>query len=760
MIAKGKRDLIGKRETLVEVIPLAGFNAQLAYKVPSFLEGKIRKGHLVRIPIRNKNELGVVVQLSSEQILSIDKIKFILELVQSEPVLTEDLHALLNWCSSYYTASFESILEAMIPSFIRKGMGSKKIRVLQIAKNFEAYLIAPLLKRAPKQAELLKFMMNQKLPLPKALVIKRLKISPSVCDSLIKKGYLVETSKEEKREAYKDKLAQESNEVMAKAHDLTNEQQLITQDLQRSIEKKEFSVEVIHGVTGSGKTEVYLHAIASVVNQGGGVIFLVPEIALAPQTVGRVRNRLEAIGVKTVVWHSHLSDGERYDAWSSLVKDEASVVVGARSAILAPVKNLQLIIVDEEHEPAYKQEDSPRYHGRDVAVYRAFINNAVCILGSATPSLETFHNTTLGKYKLHKMYNRVDDRELPKVHIVDMRKEGKMGDGAGPISSMLANKIIDRFEKREQSILFLNRRGFASNFICQDCGHVATCEHCSIPMTVHRTDWTLKCHLCSVSYKLPEVCPKCNNSSVLTRGFGTQRIEDIVQKIVPRARIVRMDADAMTKKNLFRSILNDFRIGKIDILVGTQMIAKGLDFPNVTLVGLVDADRSLHVEDFRASERTFQLIVQVSGRSGRGDRAGEVVVQTCTPHASPILYARQTDFQGFLMETLEQRKEFNYPPYRHLIRHLFSGKNPDKVRFFMNQWLKDLKAATGESLEIRGPAPAPIEKIKDEYRFHFWYFTPSVVRTINPINEARKAFKPKLDKDVREWIDVDPFQMS
>ena len=758
MIAKRKRNFKG--DALVEVIPLAGFNAQLAYKVPSFLAGKISLGHLVRIPIRNKSEFGVVVQLSSEQIIASEKIKYILELVQDEPVLTDDLHALLKWCASYYTASYESILEAMIPSFIRKGMGSKKIRTIQIAKNFDSEVIESLLKRAPKQAELLRFMVGQKLALPKQTVIKRLKISASVCDGLIKKGYLEEIFKEEKREAYADSLAQESNEVNAHAHRLTEEQEMITNKLRKSIDKKAFSVEVVHGVTGSGKTEVYLQAIASVVNRGGGVIFLVPEIALAPQTVGRVRNRLEAIGVKTVVWHSHLSDGERYDTWSSLVKGEASVVVGARSAILAPVRNLEVIVVDEEHEPAYKQEDAPRYHGRDVAVYRAFINNAVCILGSATPSLETFHNTALGKYQLHKMYSRVDNRELPKIHVVDMRREGKMGDGAGPISSMLADKMIDRFEKKEQTILFLNRRGFASNFLCQECGHVSSCEHCSIPMTVHRTDWTLKCHLCSASYKLPKVCPECNNKSVLSKGFGTQRIEDIVQKIVPRAKIVRMDADAMTKKNLFRSILNDFRIGKIDILVGTQMIAKGLDFPNVTLVGLVDADRSLHVEDFRASERTFQLIVQVSGRSGRGDRAGEVVVQTCTPHASPILYARQTDFEGFLVETLEQRKEFNYPPYRHLIRHLFSGKNPEKVLFFMNQWLKVLEKVMGEDLDIRGPVPAPIEKIKDEYRFHFWYFTPSIIRSIDPINEARKDYKSKLDKDVREWIDVDPIQMS
>ena len=524
------------------------------------------------------------------------------------------------------------------------------------------------------------------------------------------------------------------------------------------IEQSKFSVRLLHGVTGSGKTEVYLNAIEKVVASGGGVIFLVPEVALAPQTVGRVRGRLEARGVHTVVWHSHLSEGERYDAWKALASGEAHVVVGARSAVFAPVKNLQLIIVDEEHEPSYKQDESPRYNGRDVAVYRAFLNKAVCVLGSATPSLESLYNVEKGKYAVDRILNRVDNRELPKIHVVDMCRETSPEKAASPISRLLADKLRDRYEKQEQSILFLNRRGFSTSMMCPDCGYVAGCDHCSIPKTYHRTDKRLRCHLCGEEEPVPLRCPKCQSTAIRMRGKGTQKIEDIVQKILPSARIHRMDADSMSKKNLYRKILNDFRTGKIDILVGTQMIAKGLDFPNVTLVGLVDADMSLHIEDFRAAERTFQLVVQVSGRSGRGERAGEVVIQTHTPHAPPIQFARKSDFDGFQLEELEQRREFNYPPFRHLIRHLFRGRNPDKVNFYIDQWTKLVEKELGDKIEIRGPAPAPIEKIRDEYRFQLWYFAPSASAVIGTITALRESFK--MDKEVIDQMDVDPMNLS
>ena len=459
-----------------------------------------------------------------------------------------------------------------------------------------------------------------------------------------------------------------------------------------------------------------------------------------------------------MVWHSHLSEGERYDAWRSLASGEAHVVVGARSAVFAPVQNLKLIIVDEEHEPSYKQEESPRYNGRDVAVYRAMINKSLCVLGSATPSLESLYNVERGKYAVDCILNRVDHRQLPKIHLVDMRREGLSSKGPSPISSILADKLIDRFEKKEQSILFLNRRGFSTSILCPDCGYVASCEHCSLPMTFHRTDGKIRCHLCAQERPAPLRCPQCKSSNIRKRGLGTQKIEDIVQKIMPRAKIVRMDADSMSKKNLYRKILNDFRVGKIDILIGTQMIAKGLDFPNVTLVGLVDADKSLHVEDFRAAERTFQLIVQVSGRSGRGDRAGEVVIQTHTPHAPPIQFARKSDFDGFQLEELEQRREFNYPPFRRLIRHLFRGRNPDKVNFYIEQWLKVVEKEMNDQMEIRGPAPAPIEKIRGEYRFQLWYFSSNTSRVIPKIAALREAFK--MDKEVIDLIDVDPMNMS
>lgn len=744
----------------VEVIPLSGFDTVLAYAVPPAVQGYIKVGSLVRIPLRRRSELGVVLSLETSQVIPPGKLKMLYEVVQDYPVLTPELIQLYDWAQHYYACSPEAILEAMIPPAIRRGMRPKKRRYLKAGAMPDSKTLVALEKRAPKQAALLKFVAQQLKPQARADILKRLEISASACEALVKKGFLFETDTEEVREAYADDLGDmETVHAEDVRPTLTDEQSVAVQSISEAIAKDSFCVRLLHGVTGSGKTEVYLNAVEQVVDSGGGVVFLVPEVALAPQTVGRVRARLEARGVRTVVWHSHLSDGERYDAWKALVSGEAHVVVGARSAVFAPVQNLKLMIVDEEHEPSYKQEDNPRYHGRDVAVYRAHLAGAVCIVGSATPSLETLYNVEQGKYAVDRLLKRVDKRQLPKIHLVDMRREGLSGRAKGsPISSMLAEKLYDRFEKREQSILFLNRRGFSTSLLCPDCGYVAACKHCSIPKTYHRTDNSLRCHLCGHEEKAPPTCPECRSSAIRYRGQGTQQIETIVQKIIPSAKIVRMDADSMSKKNLYRKILNDFRAGKIDILVGTQMIAKGLDFPNVTLVGLINADMSLHVEDFRAAERTFQLIVQVSGRSGRGDRAGEVVIQTSTPHAPPIQFARKSDFDGFQIEELEQRREFNYPPYQHLIRHLFRGRNPDKVSFYIEQWARVVEKKFGERLVVRGPAPAPIEKIRDEYRFQLWYFAPSAQAVINELLNLRDQFK--MDKTVIDQIDVDPMQMS
>ena len=743
---------------LVEVIALSGFDKALAYAVPPACQADLKVGSLVRIPLRRRSELGVVTCFGTDQEVPPGKLKMLFEIVQPYPVMPPDLMQLFRWCQQYYSATPEAILEAMIPAAIRKGMQVKTRRYLSAGKAPTADELVALEKRAPKQAQLLRFIRQQSKPFARADVLKRMKISASTCDGLVSKGLLRETDTEEERIAYEDEMGEVETVAETTRPTLTDEQSRCVDAIHGDIEQNMFSVRLLHGVTGSGKTEVYLNAIEKVVASGGGVIFLVPEVALAPQTVGRVRGRLEARGVHTVVWHSHLSEGERYDAWKALASGEAHVVVGARSAVFAPVKNLQLIIVDEEHEPSYKQDESPRYNGRDVAVYRAFLNKAVCVLGSATPSIESLYNVEKGKYAVDRILNRVDNRELPKIHVVDMCRETSPEKAASPISRLLADKLRDRYEKQEQSILFLNRRGFSTSMMCPDCGYVAGCDHCSIPKTYHRTDKRLRCHLCGEEEPVPLRCPKCQSTAIRMRGKGTQKIEDIVQKILPSARIHRMDADSMSKKNLYRKILNDFRTGKIDILVGTQMIAKGLDFPNVTLVGLVDADMSLHIEDFRAAERTFQLVVQVSGRSGRGERAGEVVIQTHTPHAPPIQFARKSDFDGFQLEELEQRREFNYPPFRHLIRHLFRGRNPDKVNFYIDQWTKLVEKELGDKIEIRGPAPAPIEKIRDEYRFQLWYFAPSASAVIGTITALRESFK--MDKEVIDQMDVDPMNLS
>lgn len=743
---------------IVEVIAMSGFDKALAYAVPAACQPAIKLGSLVRIPLRRRSELGVVTRFGSEQVVPAGKLKMLFEIVQDYPVLPPDLMQLYRWALRYYASSPESVLETMIPAAIRKGMKAKSRCYLALGQLPTETEWSELEKRAPRQAQLLSFMRQQLKPLARADILKRMKLSASACQALVRKGFLRETETEEERVAYADEIGDLDAVTSEIKPTLTQEQAQAVASIIGGLQQEKFSVRLLHGVTGSGKTEVYLKAIEQVVAQGGGVIVLIPEVALAPQTVGRVRARLEARGVHTVVWHSHLSEGERYDAWKALASGEAHVVVGARSAVFAPVQNLKLIIVDEEHEPSYKQEESPRYHGRDVAVYRAHICQALCVLGSATPSLESLRNVQLGKYAVDRILNRVDNRQLPKIHVLDMCREGMGGKGPSPISNMLASKLIDRFEKKEQSILFLNRRGFSTSMLCPDCGYVAGCEHCSIPKTYHRTDKKLRCHLCGEEEYAPTKCPECKSTAIRMRGQGTQRIEEIVQKILPRATIVRMDADSMSKKNLYRKILNDFRVGKIDVLVGTQMIAKGLDFPNVTLVGLVDADRSLHVEDFRAAERTFQLIVQVSGRSGRGDRAGEVVIQTHTPHAAPVQFARRSDFDGFQLEELEQRREFNYPPYRHLIRHLFRGRNPDKVNFYIEQWAKLIESELGDAIEVRGPAPAPIEKIRDEYRFQLWYFTASASRVIQQIVALRAGFK--MDKEVIDILDVDPMNLS
>jgi primosomal protein N' (replication factor Y) len=741
---------------IVGVQPLAGFDKLLHYQVPESLRTHLRAGSLVRVPIMNRSHLGLVTEVDAVPDVPEAKLKAVSAVLHAFPALTPDLLELARWMHTYYAARMEGVLETMIPAAVRGDAKVRSEKYLSLAGPVAADVLAALRRKAPAQARLVDFLSQQFRPVKKSLALSRLGATAAVTSALLKRGLVCEETRHVERVAYSDNWTG-GEIVTGLPPKLMDEQAAVVKSVGDSLTKGKFAVHLLHGVTGSGKTEVYLRAVEQVLAAGGSAIYLVPEVALTPQTVARLRGRFESAGHRTVVWHSHLSEGERLDGWTALATGQARVVVGARSAVFAPVRDLRLIVVDEEHEPAYKQDETPRYHGRDVAVYRAKLAHAVCLLGSATPSLESFANVRAGKYRLDELTKRVDDKKLPDIHIVDMRIEVMRTRGMVTLSRLLVDHMHQRFARKEQIILFINRRGYSSSMICRKCGHVEECPHCSVALTYHRADETLKCHLCGFQRGAPAVCPSCAAPDIRWRGLGTQRVEEAVRRVLPRARLERMDTDTMSKKHRFRQILGDFRAGKIDVLIGTQMIGKGLDFPNVTLVGLVDADLSMHVPDFRANERTFQLIVQVAGRAGRGDRAGEVVVQTFTPKADAIQYAKRVDFNGFAEAELAVRKKFNYPPYRHLIHHLFRGPNPEKIRFFAEHWVKQVGKALGGAVEIRGPVPSPIEKSKDEYRFQVWYFCARATQVVPELVKLQATVK--WPDDVTQVLDVDPMSL-
>lgn len=748
-------------ERIVSVAPLVRVDRPFSYRVPATMAADLQLGSLVRVPLGRRSELGVVVAIDVPAASELS-LKYLHGLEQPFPVLDERLIKLASWMEHYYACAFHAVLEVMIPGAVRRGMKPRHRDFIGLARRLEAEELEQLKKRAPRQYALYQFLASQMKvePFAKNELMKRMKLSPSTIEGLVERGIIELTQGRVERNAYLDEVGATEVEAIVPVVDLTKEQAAAYHSIMGSLSKGAYRTHLLHGVTGSGKTEVYLRCMKSVLDEGGGALYLVPEVALTPQTVGRLRGRLEAAcQTRVVVWHSHLSEGERYDSWRALATGEARVVVGARSAVFAPVRDLRLIVVDEEHEPAYKQDETPRYHGRDVAVYRAFLTGAVCILGSATPSLESLLNVERERYTLDVLTKRVVDRSLPLIHVADMRREKPVEGTAAVFSRILIEKLRDRFEKKEQSILFINRRGYHAALLCPDCGYTAMCDHCDLTLTHHRAEGKLRCHLCGFEDTVPTRCPHCRSPQIRYKGKGTQRIEDMVQRVLPGAKVQRVDADTMQRKDLYRSVLGEFRRGRIDVLVGTQMIAKGLDFPNVTLVGLVDADLSMQVADFRAAERTFQLLIQVAGRAGRGDRSGEVVVQTCTPFAPTILYARQQDFDGFAEEEMQARREFGYPPYRHLIHHLIRGKSLEKVKFYAEQWIKRLEASilVDEDCEVRGPAPCPVEKIQDNYRYQIWYFVPRVLKFLHKLNPERQSFQ--WDKEVIEVIDVDPVSL-
>ncbi|WP_325099514.1 replication restart helicase PriA [Persicirhabdus sediminis] len=702
-------------------------------------------GCRVKVPLRNRNSTGTVLDvIDNDQDLGFS-LRPLSSLIDEEPLVTPKLMELGHWMAKYYNAPMEQIMRALLPESVRQELHSEKTRkVVVLANKPDEEAAAKLAKRAPKQSLIISLL--EAAGGEMALADLGGSSITSSIKSLAKAGYI--TTKDE---AVRRDPDQGEEFLQDEPLKLNDEQEVGLEIITKTIDDGGKPI-LLHGVTGAGKTEVYLQATQHVINQGKSALILVPEIALTPQTVQRFKSRFANIGDAVAVLHSNLSQGERFDEWHRIRKGEARIVIGARSAVFAPLYKLGLIIVDEEHENTYKQEVAPRYHGRDMAVLRAHFEKCAVVLGSATPSLESYQNYLAEKYQLVELKKRADDQSMPIIRIIDMRIESHKHKGA-ILSDALRGRMDNKLEKGEQIILFLNRRGFARSLQCPACGHVCECNHCAVPLTYHRAEERLICHICGHQAIVPKNCPECNDPAIRLQGYGTEKVEGVLQKLFPRAKVARIDADAMRKKNALKNTLTAFRQKKIDIIIGTQMIAKGLHFPNVTLVGILNADLGLHIPDFRAGERTFQLLTQVAGRAGRGELEGEVIVQTFTPHSPSIQFARHHDFNGYADQELEFRSQFGYPPFTHCALLGTRSSHERRAEFTLENIHQRLAKNLPEGIYLGEPLPAALTKAHGQYRFQLMLRSPSARLLSNYVNKILTATPPP--EDVTIVFDMD-----
>jgi primosomal protein N' (replication factor Y) len=588
---------------------------------------------------------------------------------------------------------------------MEEGMRRKEVKP-KLEKVIEVTGERPGKPLSGKRKEILEWMEKQE-KVPYSELTKTFK-SPSVPLQSLQAAGLIRIFQ---REVSRD-LSVRSDMKPYSRPDLTQDQEVVLAEVSKGIHSKRFSPFLIHGVTASGKTEIYLRAIEAVLAQGRQAILLVPEISLTPQLLSRFQDRF---GKNLALLHSGLGKGERFDQWRKIKKGDVSIAIGARSAVFAPFQRLGIIIVDEEHEPSYKQEEKLKYHARDLAVVRAKQAEATLLLGSATPSLESYDNAEKGRFHLLHLPERVEGKRLPDVDVLDLRKE------PGLFSEKMKTALQKNIEEKKQSLLFLNRRGFASFILCPDCGFTFKCPNCSVTLTYHLKDRSLRCHYCDYQIPAPADCPQCQGHQLRRMGIGTERLEDEIRALFPGVQVERMDRDTTTRKHSHHHILKRFESGRIDILVGTQMIVKGHDFPGITLVGVISADTSLHFPDFRSSERTFQLLTQVAGRAGRGESAGRVIIQTFNPDHYSILRAKEHDFLGFYREEIQFRKALDYPPFCRLINFRLSGNNEKRTERAAEEMGKIgqvlLKKGYGKGIQILGPSIAPFARVRGKYRW-------------------------------------------
>jgi len=799
------------------------------YIVPEAYKKDVKVGKKVLVPFGTGNKLveGIIVNITDKTDINIDKIKPMNLILNEEPSLPENLLKLGFWMKERYLAQYSDIFKTIMPTGttnkvveyislrnnsdenLKKVKSKNQLAIINYLKNhgesniqqikeaigisninssinsllknnlinvnkkissdvnkkYEKYvkikndsdeIINNLSKRATKQIEIVNYLKDIQYVSLKELLIKT-KSNLSSLKSLEEKGCIEIIDVEVKRDAITKEINQYDKVV------LSEQQKECVDKIYNDYVKNGYNKFLIHGVTGSGKTEVYLQLIERIIDLGKQAIVLVPEISLTPQTVERFAGRFKN---NVAVLHSRLSNGERYDEWRKIKNGEVQIVVGARSAIFAPFENLAFIIIDEEHEASYKSSMNPKYNAIELAEKRCEIEKATLILGSATPSIESYYKAKTGEYKLLELPSRINNKRMPKIQVIDMKKELDKGNKS-IFSTSLYNSIKENLEAKKQTILFINRRGFSTFISCRKCGYVVKCKECDISLTYHMSQNILRCHYCGFTQKPPTVCPNCNSRYIKYFGSGTQKVEEEVKKLFPHARVARMDLDTTTAKGSHEKIFEKMKKGYIDILIGTQMISKGLDFPNVTLVGIVAADLTLNIPDFKASERTFQLLTQVGGRAGRGEYDGKVILQTYEPEHYSIIAAKNHDYISFYNKEISIRKEFAYPPFTDIINIIISGENEkdayDLSIFFAESLkqeicLEDVKATELKNAII-GPMEAPIYRIKGKYRYQIIIkverkYICLITKAIDRVN--RKSREKNSFNNLNINIDINP----
>lgn len=798
-------------EVIVDV-PTLQTNNPYEFLIPNHLQRDIKVGMRVVVPFGqgNRRILGFITKLKEEPNFQ-GELKNISNIMDLEPVLNEELIDLGEWMAET-TYSFRiSCYQTMLPAVLRasykkvvkladdiheevlfdifrgknwmsweeveeRGLESTMLRLKSEDKVLVNYLVddkvtkktkrivqtnrspeelekelESVAKNAHRQIDFIKILMQ--LPKDESIDMKVLKENYGITSAVVNRGVEKEWCRIEEVELYRDPYKDSDIKNTAPLK-LNTEQQAAFDAINHSIEQENHDVFLLQGITGSGKTEVYLQTIAEVLEKGEGALVLVPEIALTPQMVHRFKGRF---GDQVAVLHSGLSTGEKYDEWRRIENGEANVVVGARSSVFAPIKKLGIIVIDEEHETTYKQSEAPRYHARDVAIWRGERHNCPVVLGSATPSLESRARASKDIYQLLYLNERVNNRPLPAVKIVDMREEMRAGN-ATIFSTPLKEAIKDRLAKGEQAVLMLNRRGYSSFVMCRDCGFVLQCPNCDISQTLHMDTHTMRCHYCGHEEGIPKICPTCQSHRIRYFGTGTQKVEEELQELFPEARILRMDVDTTRRKGSHEKILQKFGNKEADILLGTQMIAKGLDFSNVTFVGVLNADTALGLPDFRSAEKTFQLLTQVSGRAGRGEIKGDVVIQTYNPEHYSIRFAQEHAYEEFYYHEMKYRHLSDYSPYYFLTSIQVSHENEVTAAKEIQKIAEFLKPSLSQKAIILGPTPRFVARTHNKYHFQLIIKYKNEARLNERLHELLNNTQKEQTKGLLIRIDPQPNQ--